>query len=160
MTYRNSPVAQAQADERETYLETWRREEVKARRGGGTLLVCAGMLAFAVEQTGDVLTATLATLLLTGGVWFLLRSGRTRIDRIHLSHLNPNQQTQRALMAGLAGAYVLYQGTQQSRPLFLIGSAVLALWAAWYQWRAMKGRGYRDLLASQQSDMQDKESSA
>lgn len=144
MDYPVTPDDRQRDEERQAFLETWRTLEARVRRIGGLLLTFAGMLALAIEARGDELTALIATGLIAGGLWLIVRSGRARVERIHLMYLQHTAQIQRSLLAGLAAVYTIYQGSVQSRPLFLLGAAVLLMVAAWYQWRAYQIRQYRE----------------
>jgi hypothetical protein len=141
-----------QDTERQAFLEAWRRTEARARRAGGLMMTLAGMLVLAVETRGDELTALIATGLIAGGLWFIIRSGRSRIERIHLTYLRVSSQMQRALLAGFAAAYTFYQAITQSRPLFFVGSVVLVAWATWYLWRVYQVRQYEARFSSSTSD--------
>ncbi len=151
MEHPATPHDHQRDDARQAFLETWRTAEARGRRIGGLLLTFAGMLALAIEARGDELTALIATGLIAGGLWLIVRSGRARIDRIHLMYLQHNAQIQRSLLAGLAAVYTFYQGSVQNRPLFLLGGAVLLMVAAWYQWRAYQVRQYRTHFSNETS---------
>ena len=100
MEHPATPHDHQRDDARQAFLETWRTAEARGRRIGGLLLTFAGMLALAIEARGDELTALIATGLIAGGLWLIVRSGRARIDRIHLMYLQHNAQIQRFCWRG------------------------------------------------------------
>ena len=141
-----------QGHERETFVETWRRIEKNVERTGGLLLFLAAALVLAFDQPGDQLSALAAAAFVAAGLTFLVRSRRPAEKRARLYFLSHQQQSSRGIAAGLGAMFLLYQGMQTSRALFLIVAAVLGGVAAWYQWRAHKIAQYNTLFESPEDE--------
>jgi len=134
-------------NEREAYLETWRRTERLFERIGGVTGLFAGPLLFAIAERGEPLVFLTAPGLIAGGLWLIMKRRRTAIQRIHLSYLSAQQQFKRALMFGGGGGLLIYVGVKNdSAVLFMLGLLLLPV-AGWYYWRFQKATQYAALVA-------------
>ncbi|MDQ7027830.1 MAG: hypothetical protein Q9P01_00025 [Anaerolineae bacterium] len=129
-------------DERDAFIAAWHKLEKSIKRIGGILMLFAGGLALALDKPADQYTLLVAAGLFAGGLTLIFRSRRPIDEYAHLYFLQQRQLASQATMAGLAAAFLLYQGMQSNRPLYWIGALLLAALAVWFQWRAAKVTEY------------------
>lgn len=129
-------------DERDAFIAAWHKLEKSIKRIAGILMFFAGGLILALDKPADQYTLLVAAALFAGGLTFIFRS-RRRVDvYAHLYFLQQRQQASQSTMAGIATAFLLYQGMQTNRPLYWIGVLIGAGFTVWFQWRATKVTEY------------------
>lgn len=124
---------QDRAEERQSFLETWRKTEKFFERIGGVILIFAIGLLMAWERPSDEFTVLAIAGFLAGAVTLFIRSRRTSEQRMGLHFLKQAKQSQYSWMAN-AGAILL--AFQANRPLMWVGAGLLLAVGAWFRWRA------------------------
>jgi hypothetical protein len=137
-------------NERETYLNTWHRQEKTSERMGAILMVFGSVLSLVLERLSvdspeyKSITLTISIALLSGGITLLFRSRRPREERLALQFLRYEKQVRYAAFAGMGAVLLFFQGG--GRPLMMIGGGLLVMLALWFQWRSIKIRHFDALF--------------
>lgn len=127
------------------FLHRWHLTEKSAERMAGILLFFASA-AVIVLEAGDEFSVLAAAFMVASGLTLLFRSRRPAQERRGMRFANADQTRNRAYLAAAGALAALSFGAFNSRPLLLIGSALLGILAGWYFWRTRKIQEYDALL--------------
>lgn len=131
-------------EKRRDYIENWYKTEKSLIRMGGVLLNFVAGLIVAFDQPGDQWTALALAGCIAGGITLLMLSQQARHRRTTLNFLKEEQQTSRAVFAGMGAMLLITQ--LGVRPLAFIMGGVLLTIAGWYQWRVHKIKNFDALF--------------
>ncbi|MEO1287024.1 MAG: hypothetical protein AAFV93_04595 [Chloroflexota bacterium] len=131
-------------EQRSDYMEQWYKTEKSLFRVAGVVLLFVAGIITALDQPGDIYTATAIASSLAGSITLLSLRRQARHDRTKLIFLKEQQQRTRGFFAGGIGVLMFTQ--LGMRPLAWIVGGLFGVVAVWYQWRAYKVRQFNTLF--------------